>query len=89
MKVKKTSFSLAPSLINDLDYIASRMGISRSALLMNISQVPISDLRKLLEGIPENPSQADILRNRGESRKIITQRMDELIRMGVGDAVKS
>jgi len=72
-------------MASDLEYISKRMGVSKSAALTNLSAEPISDLRTLLEDLPENPTQADIIRSRGASAKIVKKRMDSLKRLEGGD----
>ena len=85
MNYKKVTISLPPQLNADLGYLSHRMGISKSALLANISTEPISDMRKLLEDIPENPSAADIVRSRGASKSIVEKRLSEIMQLGEGD----
>jgi|Deesub1362B_J571_1020462.scaffolds.fasta_scaffold15651_2 predicted DNA-binding protein len=85
MNLTKTSLSLPPEMVDDLGYLAKRMGFSRSAILTNLAREPISDLRKLVSSLPENPTKADILRSRGASKKVITKRLDELKKLEAGD----
>jgi biotin operon repressor len=75
--VKKT-FSIPDSLYDDLAYVARRMGVSRSAILVDFMEQSMSDMRLLLSSIPENPNEQDILRSRGVSRDVIAHRLKEL-----------
>jgi hypothetical protein len=76
MPHRKLSFSLPETLVQDLDYISARIKVSRSALLSNLITEPASDLRGLLEGVPENPTDEDILRARGASTALIEKRLN-------------
>lgn len=78
MAHRKIAVSIPDKIVTDLDYISGRMKITRSALLSYLLEQPSHDLRGLLEGLPENPSQEDILRSRGASAALINQRMVNL-----------
>lgn len=81
--LKKVSLALDPDLVSDLDYSAARLGISRSALVNNLLGQGVPPMRKLLEQIPLSPTPADIVRFRGESVKVIEERLSGLV--GAGD----
>jgi len=76
--MRKITISVPPSLVDDLDYLAGRMGVSRSAIITEVLGGSISDMRALIELIPENPTPADALRYRGESAELIRQRLASL-----------
>lgn len=84
-KLARTSFTLPPEMVRDLAYISGRIGVSRSALLADLSAEPISDLRKLLESIPPSPTPADVLRLRGDSEALIISRLANLRQVWGGD----
>lgn len=79
-KMKKVSMSMPDSLVSDLDYVASRLGVSRSALVSQIMCEAMPDMRKLLEMIPPSPTPADLVRYRGESEDVIKARVESLLR---------
>jgi len=78
MATKRTSFTLPPAFVADLDFLARRLGVSRSAVLAEVAADPVHDLAELIAKVPENPTAADILRARGESVQVINQRIDNL-----------
>lgn len=84
-KLSRTSFTLPPQLLADLAYISARIGVSRSALLADLSAEPIADLRKLLESVPPSPTPADVLRLRGESEALVNARLANLRQVWEGD----
>ena len=78
MATSKISVSLPPRLIADLDYLAGRTGVSRSALISNLLAEPVTEVRRLFELIPPNPTPADVLRMRGQSEEAIRARLESL-----------
>lgn len=77
-KMVRMSFTLPPSVRADLDYLSSRMGVTKSSLVSELLGTPLADLRSLMETIPENPTDEDVLRARGKSNEIITKRLRSL-----------
>lgn len=76
--LRKVSLALAPCLLSDLDYISGRLGISRSALVNSLLIQGIAPMRKLLGQIPLSPTPADIVRFRGDSAKVVAERLSAL-----------
>lgn len=77
-RMVRMSFTVPPSLRNDLSYLSVRLGVTKSALLSLLVGEPLGDLRQLVEDIPETPTDADVRRFRGRSREIIEQRVGNL-----------
>ena len=84
-KMSRVSFTLPPQVVEDLAFISDRLGVSRSSIIGDILGEPLSDLRSLLEQVPAKPTEGDVLRLRGKSEEVITQRLSEL--RGVMDGV--
>lgn len=82
-KQHKVTLSLSPQLVADLDYLAERTGVSRSALVSEILLEPIAEMRRLMAMIPPNPTPADVLRLRGSSADVIRERLASL--QGIAD----
>ena len=78
MATSKISVSLPAELVSDLDYLASRTGVSRSALIGGLLREAASEVRKILELIPPNPTPAEMLRMRGQSEEAIRARLESL-----------
>ena len=76
--MRKVSLALAPSVVDDLDYVSGRLGVSRSALASELLGEVGSQMRKLLEQVPLSPTPADVVRFRGESAKLVEERINEL-----------
>lgn len=77
-KMVRMSFTVPPSIRQNLDYLSSRMGITKSALVAELLTTPLSDLRDLMEMVPDNPSEADLLRASGKSNELIAARLRSL-----------
>lgn len=78
MKRQKVSLALDASLVADLDYIAHRTRVSRSALVSVLLAESVGDFRRLLEMVPESPTPADLVRFRGESEQVVLSRLESL-----------
>lgn len=74
-KMVRMSFTLPPELRADLDYLSARLGVTKSALVAELLTTPVHDLRSLVETVPDNPTKDDVLRARGVSNELITQRL--------------
>lgn len=77
-KMSRASFTLPPEMLADLAAIAERVGVSRSALLADLTAEPLRDLRGLLDMVPVSPTPADMLRLRGKSEELVEQRLASL-----------
>jgi len=78
MAMSKISVSLPSEVVADLDYLAARMGVSRSALIGQLLGESVSEVRRILELVPPNPTPAEMLRMRGQSEDAIRQRLQSL-----------
>lgn len=56
----RATFVLDKSTAEDLTYLSSRMGQSRSELVREMLRPAVSELAALLRAIPENPTEADL-----------------------------
>lgn len=77
-KTRKISVSLSDQLVDDLDFLSARMGVSRSAIISEVLGEAIAETRRLFELIPPNPTPAEVVRMRGESKEVIQQRLASL-----------
>lgn len=75
---RKISVSLPDQLVDDLDYLSGRMGVSRSAIIAEFMATAVGETRKLFELIPPNPTPTDVLRMRGQSEEAIRARLESL-----------
>lgn len=77
--LKRVSISMPIGLADDLDYISRRLGISRSGLVSQLLLAGNLDhLRALLANIPEQPSEGDLKRFRGDSKAYIEDQLQKL-----------
>ena len=74
-KMVRVSFTVPPETRANLDYLSTRLGVTKSALVTELLGVPLADLRALVESVPENPTEADVLRARGASNQLISNRL--------------
>lgn len=77
-KMPRVSFTLPPQVVKDLAFVSEKLGVSRSAILADILGEPLADLRSLLEQVPTQPTEGDVLRLRGKSEDIIAHRLSEV-----------
>ena len=80
-KMVKIAMSMPPALVDDLDYLTGRMGVSRSALASELLSEAVSEMRRVVSLIPPNPTPADLLRMRGESEASIRRRIASATQM--------
>jgi len=81
--LKKISVTVSPELAADLDYVAGRLGVSRSAIISELLVVPVGDMRAMLDQLPLNPTPADVVRFRGASAEVVRDRLTNL--QGIAD----
>lgn len=79
--MKRVSMSLPPDLVADLTYVSHRLGVSRSALVSGILREATDSIVPLLRTLPEEPTEADALRFRGESQRVVNDRVDGVLRL--------
>lgn len=77
-KMVRMSFTVPPAIRQNLDYLSTRMGVTKSALVSELLATPLSDLRDLMELVPDNPTESDLLRARGHSNELIAARLRSL-----------
>lgn len=80
-RMAKVAMSLPRSLVDDLDYLVTRLGVSRSALASELLTDTVAEMRRILSVIPPNPTPADLLRMRGESEALVRDRIANATRM--------
>lgn len=74
-RMAKVAMSLPQSLVDDLDYIGGRLGVSRSALASELLCDAAAEMRRIISVIPPSPTPADLLRMRGESEAFVRERI--------------
>lgn len=91
-RMAKVAMSLPRSLVDDLDYLVARLGVSRSALAAELLSEAVAEMRRVVSLIPPNPTPADLLRMRGESEAFVRERIANAARLtddlfsGMGDS---
>lgn len=76
--LRKISITVDPALLDDLDYVSKRAGVSRSALISGLLGEILPATRELFEKVPLNPEPADVVRFRGESADIVRARLGSI-----------
>lgn len=81
MKTRRTSFTLPAPLYSDLSYVASRLGVSQSALLMQVISEPLAFMANTLQSIPpsETSNPDAVRRFRGESVEFVNHAYTDLM----------
>jgi len=83
--LKRVSLSIPGELADNLDYISRRLGVSRSAFVTQLLlEGQLDHLASLLASIPEQPSEADVKRFRGDSRAYVREQLERLQRLQGG-----
>jgi hypothetical protein len=77
-KMVRITCTVPPHIRSNLDYLSDRLGVTKSALLSELLDSSLSDLRELMEMIPDNPTTEDVIRARGKSNSLIAQRLRNL-----------
>ena len=80
-KMVRTSFTLPPDVNDDLSYVARRLGVTRSALRADLLREALGMVAPTLRDLPEEPTERDVLRYRGESERLIDERLDSARRL--------
>lgn len=81
MACRKITFSVPENFVLDLDYLAKRLKVTRSAMLTEIAAEAVHDLRLMVETVPENPNSHDLLHAKGKSKALIEDRIDSARRL--------
>jgi len=81
MACRKITFSVPEEFVQDLDYLARRLKVTRSAMLTEIAAEAVHDLRSMVETVPENPNSEDLLHAKGKSKALIEGRIDSARRL--------
>lgn len=77
--MKRVSLSLPEPLVDDLDYICRRLGVSRSGFIASLlQQADMASLRALVSNIPDQPNDEDVKRFRGSSQAYFDEQLQRL-----------
>lgn len=83
--LKRVSLSIPGELADNLDYISGRLGISRSAFVTQLLlEGRLDHLAALLRNIPEQATEADARRFRGDSKAYIREQLEHLQKLQGG-----
>lgn len=74
----KISITIDPALLDDLDYVAGKLSISRSALIGTVLPDHVAAMRELAAKLPINPTPEDVVRLRGMSAEVVRSRIESL-----------
>lgn len=75
---RPVTLSLPLTLLADLDRIAQRMKVSRSALLSELLAVPVKAMAEVVDAIPAvGATESDVRRAKGKSTALITAAVQE------------
>jgi hypothetical protein len=76
--MSRVTYSLPSELVDGISYLSARVGVSRSALVGEFLSVPVHDLLLLVQDIPDNPTEQDVVRFRGRSVSLVESRVSQL-----------
>lgn len=76
--LRKISITLPPDLVDSIDYVIGRLGVSRSAFIAQVMGETVQLLVPILQKLPAEPSPADAVRYRGDSEAVVKTRLGVL-----------
>lgn len=80
-QMKRASFTLPPEVLDQLAYVSSRLGVSKSSIVGDVLAQSLGPLSELIRALPEG-ADADageaVRRLRGASGEVIRERLDHL-----------
>jgi hypothetical protein len=79
MQTYVRSYSLPATVAVAIQRVASRLGVSQSALVVELIGQPVSDLEHMLDQLPSSPSPDDVRRLRGESVALVKARVADAV----------
>lgn len=88
LAMHRTTLSLPPDLARNLAALSKRMGISQSAIVVELLQEPLAQVAAIMDDLPPAPSPADVKRARGRSLALIEEVMHEATTLAIAEAKK-
>jgi hypothetical protein len=79
MKTYVRSYSLPAQVAVAIQRVATRLGVSQSALIVELIGQPVSDLETMLDQLPAEPSPDDVRRLRGASVALVKSRVADAV----------
>lgn len=84
-RLLKITVSVPADLVDGLDYVSDRLGVSRSSVVAQLLSAPVASIVAVLRNDLQHwQASTDDLRSRGRSELLIRQRLENAQRL-VGD----
>lgn len=80
-KFRRVTYTLPPELVDGVAYLSGRVGVSRSSLVAELLREAIPHMVEIVSAVPEQPTDDDVRRFKGRSKDVISERVDNLVRM--------
>jgi hypothetical protein len=84
----RATFTLPADLARNLSALSKRMGVSQSAIVVDLLQEPIAAIAAIIDDLPPAPSPDDVKRARGRSLQLIEDVMHEATSLAIAEARK-
>lgn len=81
-EMSRVSLTLPPSVVEDLTYVAERLGVSRSALAADLLRDPLASTAETLREIDAPAVEPYAVRYRGSSQRVVDERLESARRLG-------
>lgn len=81
-EMTRVSLTLPPAVVEDLAYVARRLGVSRSALAADLLRDPLASTAETLREIDAPSVEPSTVRYRGESQRVVDERLESARRLG-------
>lgn len=75
--VKRLTVSLDAELVDEINFLHRRLGVSRSAMLNEFLREGLMAISACYRELPENVTERDLVRLRGRSLDVVRSRMAE------------
>lgn len=75
--VKRLTVSLDSELVDEINFLHRRLGVSRSAMLNEFLREGLMAISAVYRELPESPTERDLVRLRGRSLEVVRSRILE------------
>lgn len=75
------SLRISAPLVEDLDDVAGRLGITRTALANDLLERGLARMERAMRNLPDIPPSGERRRARGKSADIVSQRLESVRRL--------
>lgn len=75
------SLRISSDLVDDLDSVAGKLGITRTALANDLLERGVARMQRAMQSLPDMPPSGERRRARGKSADLVSQRLESVRRL--------